>query len=104
MDENDQPPENLIDENSIELSPVSDEAPARPKWYWTKRLQAGNPFYLISAALLLFGINRLSVDPSFLGAELPNLIFNFSALQIYEVLLVTVLHFWPARFLKDGLA
>lgn len=58
--------------------------------YWARRVLAGNPFYLVSAALLLFGINRLAVDPQFLGAEEPKLIFNFSALQFYEVLLVVV--------------
>jgi len=62
----------------------------RARWHWTRRVLAGNPFYLMSAALLLFGINRLSVDPDFLGEELANLIFNFSALQFYEVLLVLV--------------
>ena len=71
-------------------APTAADIPARPKWYWTRRLLAGNPFYLISAALLLFGINRLSIDPNFLGAELPNLVFNFSAMQLYEVLLVLV--------------
>ena len=57
---------------------------------WLRLVLAGNPFYLLSAALLLFGINRLSIDPNFLGAELPNLVFNFGALQLYEVLLVLV--------------
>jgi hypothetical protein len=45
---------------------VPDEQPAGQKWYWPRRILAGNPFYLISAALLLFGINRLSIDPGFL--------------------------------------
>jgi len=53
----------------------------RIKWHWARRFLAGNPLYLISAALLLFGVNRLSVDPNFLGAELAKLIFNFSALE-----------------------
>ena len=57
---------------------------------WLRLVLAGNPFYLLSAALLLFGINRLSVDPEFLGEELHKLAFNFSALQIYEILLVLV--------------
>jgi len=62
----------------------------RIKWHWARRFLAGNPLYLISAALLLFGVNRLSVDPNFLGAELAKLVFNFSALEIYEVLVVIV--------------
>jgi hypothetical protein len=56
--------------------------------YWCRRLLLCNPFYLCSAAFLLFGVNRLSLDPDFLGGEMPKLIFNFSALQSYGVLLV----------------
>ena len=57
---------------------------------WIGKFLARNPFYLVSAALLLFGINRLSIDPNFLGAEEPKLAFNFAALQLYEFLLVFV--------------
>src|SRR6185369_3681959 len=57
---------------------------------WGRRVLAGNPFYLVSAALLLFGINRLSVDPQLLKAEIAKLGFNFSALQLYELLVVGV--------------
>jgi hypothetical protein len=51
---------------------------------------ARNPLYPLSAALLLFGINRLSTDPTFLPSEVGNLVFNFSALQVYEIMLVGV--------------
>ncbi len=64
---------------------------------WVRLLLAGNPFYIASAALLLFGINRLSVDPRFLSGEEANLLFNFSALQLYELLLVAVALFLGAR-------
>lgn len=64
--------------------------PTRMASHWVGKFLARNPFYLISAALLLFGINRLSVDPSFLGSEEPKLAFNFAALQLYEILLVFV--------------
>lgn len=70
------------------------EAPTRSReasfdWrYWTRRLLVCNPFFLCSAALLLFGVNRLSNDPKFLGDEIHNLLFNFFALQFYEVLVV----------------
>src|SRR4029077_18203767 len=37
---------------------------------------------------LLYGVNRLSSDPNLVGAELAQLKFNFSALLVYEVLLV----------------
>jgi hypothetical protein len=56
--------------------------------YWARRLLVCNPFFLCSAALLLFAINRLYNDPGFLANETQKLLFNFSALQIYEVLLI----------------
>lgn len=55
---------------------------------WLRRLLGCNPFFLVSAALLLFGVNRLSLDPEFLGNETQNLLFNFGALQVYGGLLV----------------
>jgi hypothetical protein len=55
---------------------------------WLRRLLVCNPFFLASAALLLFGLNRLSVDPGFLGREESKLFFNFTALQGYEILVV----------------
>jgi hypothetical protein len=36
---------------------------------WVKHLLACNPFYLVSAALLLYGLIRVSVDPNFLSHE-----------------------------------
>lgn len=60
----------------------------RLRWNWLKRLLACNPFYLVSAALLLFGMSRMSAAPGFLGTELAQLTFNFSSLQLYELLLV----------------
>ena len=49
---------------------------------------AGNPLYLGSAGLLLYGINALTTDPRFVGAEYSMLQFNFCALVIYELILV----------------
>ncbi len=60
----------------------------RPAWDWLRRLLVCNPFFLGSAALLLFGLNRLSVDPGFLEREEAKLLFNFSALEAYEILVV----------------
>jgi hypothetical protein len=54
---------------------------------WLKRLFVCNPFYLVSAALLLYGVHRISMDGGLFVAETSQLLFNFSALQIYEVLL-----------------
>ncbi len=88
-------PNELTAPDTDEIALAADEAPlpAPPEpvsdWrYWLRRLLVCNPFFLCSAALLLFGINRLSVDPEFLGNEVENLLFNFSALQFYEVLVV----------------
>ncbi len=67
---------------------VSGKMAGLPWLIWLKRLLACNPFYLVSAALLLFGMNRVSADPDFLRTELAQLTFNFSSLQLYELLLV----------------
>ena len=49
---------------------------------------AGNPFYPISAAFVLYGVSLLSLDATFLPNERENLIFTFSTLQFYELILV----------------
>src|SRR2546423_1706071 len=72
------------------LSPSGSlEKPITIDWgYWARRLLVCNPFFLCSAALLLFGVNRLSIDPSFLKEDESNLFFNYSALQLYGFLVV----------------
>lgn len=55
---------------------------------WLRRLLACNPFYLCSAALLLWGVYLISNDAAFLPRETSQLAFNFSAVQVYEFLLV----------------
>lgn len=55
---------------------------------WGRRLLAGNPFYLLSAALMLYGLYLVSVDPQMFGQELAQLAFNFSSLELYTVLVV----------------
>jgi len=64
------------------------ELPAPSQSHWIKRALACNPFYLVSAALLLYGFYLISVDPNFLQREISQLLFNFTALQFYELLLV----------------
>lgn len=73
-----------------ESTPTPDEAPAPPTdWrYWMRRLLVCNPFFLCSAALLLYAVNRLSSVDSLFAGEIHNLFFNFSALQFYETLVV----------------
>jgi hypothetical protein len=51
---------------------------------------------LPAAALLLFAINRLSIDSALLRGEQAKLLFNFS-LQTYELLLIGVAVFLAAR-------
>lgn len=69
-------------------SPSLNQPTAPPDWRsWAQRLLVCNPFFLVSAALLLFGVNRLSTDPTFLGGEEPKLLFNFGTLQLYGGLL-----------------
>jgi hypothetical protein len=74
------------------LPPPSDRTTgpdsARTALAWLRRLLVCNPFFLGSAALLLFGLNRLSVDPGFLEREESKLLFNFTALEGYEILVV----------------
>ncbi len=55
---------------------------------WLRSFLASNPFYLMSAALLLFGIYRISVGPGLFKTEMAQLAFNFGSLQFYEILLV----------------
>jgi hypothetical protein len=55
---------------------------------WARILLARNPFYIVSAALLLWSMRRLSLDSRIFQNEFPQLLFNFSSFQIYEVLLI----------------
>lgn len=71
----------------------------RPFSYWVKKLLICNPFYLASAALLLFGLCRISMDPNFLPEETEQLKFNFTALQLYELLLVGTAMLLARRFI-----
>ena len=61
------------------------------------RLFAKNPFYIISAGLLLYSIYRLSIDPKLFATELSQLFFNFGSLQVYELLLVGTALFLARR-------
>lgn len=69
----------------------------RPVSYWIKRLLVCNPFYLVSAALLLFGMYRLSVDRNLFAEEISQLAFNLSSLECYEILLAGTAIFLAVR-------
>ena len=62
-----------------------------------KRFLACNPFYLTSAASLLYGIYRASVDVPFLTERVSQLIFNSVSLQVYEALLIGTAIFLASR-------
>lgn len=74
---------------SPRLDPASPGVPTPPRTirYWLKRVFVCNPFYLASAALLLYGLYRVSIDPNSFATEISQLLFNFGALQFYELLL-----------------
>ncbi len=49
---------------------------------------SGNPFFLVSAATMLYGLYLVAVDPEMIQAELSKLWFNVSSLEIYELMIV----------------
>src|ERR1700752_4139777 len=73
--------------------------PHRPLSWWLRRFFACNPFYLVSAALLLYGCYRVSIDETFVDRETARLLFNCSSVQVYELLLVGVAIFLARRCL-----
>jgi hypothetical protein len=81
--------------------PIPPKLPVLPKpkpfSWWLRKLFACNPFYLVSAALLLFGCYRVSIDAPMFNLESARLLFNFTAIQIYEVLLVFTAIFLARR-------
>jgi len=83
--------------------PVPPPLPAlpnpRPISWWLRKFLACNPFYLVSAALLLYGCYRVSIDAPFFNGETARLLFNFTSVQVYEVLLVLVGIFLARRSL-----
>ncbi len=64
---------------------------------WMKKLLWCNPFYLVSAAMLLYGIYRISISPDFLREDISRLFFNFGSLQCYELLLIGTAIFLARR-------
>ena len=83
------------------IAPVTSTEPEIPELkpfsYWARRFLVCNPFYLVSAALLLFGMYRLSVDRGLFAGEISQLVFNLGSLEFYEILLVATAIFLAAR-------
>lgn len=96
------PPHDPDDSDDVadQTTPNSDSVPttdkARSCWsqqdvtIWLKRLLAGNPLYLVSAAMMLYGLHLVATDSSMLQQELSKLWFNVSAIEIYELMIVGV--------------
>ncbi|MEO5804491.1 MAG: hypothetical protein ABIR24_13275 [Verrucomicrobiota bacterium] len=74
-------------------SPFAGGTPLR----WISHLLARNPFYILSAALLLYSMKRLSFDSRILPSEVSQLLFNFSSFQVYELLLAFTAIFLARR-------
>jgi hypothetical protein len=64
---------------------------------WIRRFLACNPWYLLSAALLLYSFYLISADRSFLTSEVSQLSFNLGSLQLYEALVVVTAIFLARR-------
>jgi len=79
-------------------SPQPNHLP-RPLSWWLRKFFACNPFYLVSAALLLYGCYRVSIDETFVDHETARLLFNFSSVQVYELLILGVTIFLARRCL-----
>jgi len=91
-------PEQTAPPTILPVAPAESAGPElKPFSYWAKKFLVCNPLYLVSAALLLFGMYRLSVDRSLFTNEIPQLIFNLSSLEVYEILLVATAIFLAAR-------
>jgi hypothetical protein len=71
----------------------------RPLSWWLRKFFACNPFYLVSAALLIYGCYRVSIDETFADRDTARLLFNFSSVEVYELLLVGVAIFLARRYL-----
>jgi hypothetical protein len=93
---------NEPDNPETAAAPVDSASPALPSAYlpkpaWIKRLLVCNPFYLLSAALFLFGMYRISVDRNLFTEEISQLAFNLTSLEFYEALLVGTALFLAVR-------
>jgi hypothetical protein len=79
-------------EPSPRLNPAPSDGPPPPRTigYWLKRLFVCNPLYLASAALLLYGLFRVSVDPNAFATEIALLTFTSARCRSMNCC-------WPAR-------
>jgi len=78
------------------LSSIKSERSSH-RWQRLQRFFACNPFYSVSAALLLYSFYLISADKSFLPTEVAQLSFNFGSVQLYEILVVATAIFLARR-------
>jgi hypothetical protein len=83
--------------NEAAVKPMSDGLTKFRQTFTRLHLFDCNPFYLISALLLIYSIYRISVGPRFLPTDKLQVIFNFSSLESYSVLLVLTVIFLARR-------
>ena len=95
MNDAPRPPDPPVPQQPADSVPIRSQP--TPLLYWTKRLLACNPFYLLSAALLLYGCYRISIEPGVAQRNSFHLFFNFGSLQFYEALLVATAIFLAGR-------
>jgi hypothetical protein len=69
-------------------TPPAAPDPIKPFSWWVRKFLEYNPFYLVSAAMLLFGCYRVSIDAPMFHWETARVLFNFFSVQVYEILLV----------------
>jgi hypothetical protein len=73
--------------NSVSPPVISRPLTLREAARWSRIFLVRNPFYIVSAALLLLSMRLLSGDSRLFAGETPQLLFNFSSFQVYELLL-----------------
>lgn len=91
-------PEITITNPALSL-PINETMPKKQYFGWF-RVVAGNPFFLFSPMLLLYGLFQVATEPAMLGQEAASLAFNFSSLGIYEMLLVVAAIWLAGRGLR----
>src|SRR5712692_6747881 len=72
-------------------------ADSPPAWEKLRRFLDCNPFYLASAAVLLYSFYLVSADRIFLPTEAGQLSFNLGSLQLYQILVVVTAVFLARR-------
>lgn len=90
-----------LEETPCSIRPQVATAPSDPPAWrdWLRLILDGNPFYLLSAVLILWATYRLSIDPHFFKREITQLYFNFGSLQTYEIVLAVTAAFLAKRLI-----